>query len=103
MAWPYELGIACVPDASERGLQPGDILTVFREWGGSVEFDSANRYIEGQQARAEKNRRSNNPPEDYAQSILGQMVVLTTQENTSTAKIIKAERGMVLGDRVSRN
>lgn len=88
---------------SESGLQPGDVLTVFREWGGSVRFDSAESYIERQQARAEKRRaRGDLDPGQFAQTILGQVVVLRTQPSTATAKVIVSAREISLGDRVGR-
>ncbi len=86
----------------ERGVRPGDVLTVFREWGGSVPFDSDRSYVDGQQARAEERRQRNEALENYAQSILGQAVVLRTMPHTATARIIYATREISLGDRVGR-
>ncbi|HET9481930.1 MAG TPA: LysM peptidoglycan-binding domain-containing protein [Candidatus Polarisedimenticolia bacterium] len=87
---------------SENGLQPGDVLTVFREWGGAVSFDTAESSFDRQQARAERRRAGGGfDPEDYPQHILGQAVVLTTREHTATLKVILSAREMNLGDRVA--
>lgn len=87
---------------ADRGLRAGDVLTIFREWGGAIRFDSDDSYIMGQQARAEERRQENIPPEHYPQAILGQMVVLRTRQHTATAKITLADREITLGDRVAR-
>jgi len=87
---------------SDNGLRPGDVLTIFREWGGTVKFDSPESYIEGAQARAERRRSSGSmKPGDFAQSILGQMVVLRTEKHTATAKVILSAKEVSLGDRVA--
>ena len=86
---------------ADRGLRPGDVLTVFREWGGSMEFATDDMYVTGQQARAERRRQEQNAPENYAQTILGQMVILRTWPHTATGKIILSTREITLGDRVS--
>jgi len=87
---------------ADSGVQPGDVLTIFREWGGAVEFSSTESYIEGQQARAETKRaRGKLDPSQFAQVILGQLVVLKTQEHTATGKIIMSAREISLGDRVA--
>lgn len=89
---------------SENGLQSGDLLTIFREWGGSVQYDSPDSYIVGQQARAELRRADpDQDPSNYAQTILGQMVVLRIQQHTATAKIIVSAKEIVRGDRVATN
>ncbi len=85
---------------SENGLQPGDILMIFREWGGAVRFDSSESYLEGGQVRAERRRARGSHLDGEAQAILGQMVVLMTQKHTATAKIVRSAREMALGDRV---
>ncbi len=85
---------------SDSGLRPGDVLTVFREWGGAVQFSSTESYIEGEQARAERHRAEGQEPADFAQTILGQIVVLQTQKHTATGKIVLSTREMALGDRV---
>ena len=88
---------------ADNGLQPGDVLTIFREWGGNVEFSSTESYIEGEQARAERHRAGITlDPANFAQAILGQMVVLKTQKHTATAKIIISDKDIALGDRVGR-
>jgi hypothetical protein len=87
---------------TEKGVQPGDVLTVFREFGGPVRFDSTESYIDGQQARAERHRIEGTlQPEDYPQAMLGQLLILRTQKHTATAKVITATREMNLGDRVA--
>ena len=87
---------------SESGLQPGDVLTIFREWGGNVEFASTQSYIDGQQNRAETRRAKGDDPEQDAQAILGQLVILVTQAHTATAKVVTTFREVALGDRVGR-
>jgi len=87
---------------SDNGLQPGDVLTVFREWGGPVSFYSTESYIDSPQARAEKRRAKEGfDPGDYAQTVLGQIVVLRTQKHTATAKVTLSARELNLGDRVA--
>ena len=89
---------------SEAGLQPGDVMTIFRDWGGSIEFASTESYIAGQQARAERNIDEGDLEEgENAQAILGQLVILRTQEHTATAKVVLSVREMSLGDRVAQN
>ena len=89
---------------SEAGLQPGDVLTIFRDWGGSIEFASTESYIEGQQARAERVIEEGAVEAgENAQAILGQLVVLRTQDRTATAKVVLSVREMSLGDRVAPN
>lgn len=85
---------------ADNGLRPGDVLNVFREWGGPVQFDSAQSYIDDQQIRAER-RRSKRSAGEHPQFILGQLVVLRTQPHTATAKVIVSAREMSLGDRVT--
>ncbi|HET6374311.1 MAG TPA: hypothetical protein VFG76_13465, partial [Candidatus Polarisedimenticolia bacterium] len=85
---------------ADNGLQPGDTVTVFREWGGQVAFASTESYIEGEQARAERNRASGADAGSNPQMILGQGVVLMTQKHTATVKVISSVREMALGDRV---
>jgi hypothetical protein len=87
---------------SESGLQPGDVLTIFREYGGIVEFSSTQSYIDGQQNRAEARRAKGDDPEQDAQAILGQLVILVTQAHTATAKVVMTFREVALGDRVGR-
>lgn len=88
---------------ADNGLRPGDILTIYREWGGSPRFDSADSYIERPQMRAEKRRgKGGFEPGDYAHAILGQMVILRTQAHTATAKIVVSAREINLGDRVAQ-
>jgi len=87
---------------AENGLQPGDVLTIFREWGGLVEFASTHSYIDGQQNRAEARRAEGFDPELDAQAILGQLVILVTQAHTATAKVVLTYREVALGDRVGR-
>jgi hypothetical protein len=86
---------------TENGIQSGDIFTVFREWGGSVDFYTSRMYIDGQQARAEEQRteKGGDAPQ-YSQIILGQLVVLGTEEKTATGKILVAVREMSVGDKV---
>jgi len=86
---------------SSRGVRAGDVLTVFREWGGSMEFATDDMFVAGQQARAERNRQLQKAPENYAQTILGQIVILRTWPTTATGKIVLATREITLGDRVS--
>lgn len=86
----------------EAGLKPGDLLTVFREWGERVEFASAQSHFDELQARAERARSEDRyNPSDYPQVILGQIVVLKTQKRTATAKVVATAREINLGDRVS--
>ena len=40
-------------------------------------------------------------PGDYAQSILGQIVVLRTEKHTAMAKVVLTVRELSLGDRVT--
>jgi hypothetical protein len=88
---------------ADNGLQPGDVLTAFREWGGTVRFASTDSYIDRPQARAERVRAKGEfEPGDYAQTILGQVVILRTQKSTATAKVILSAKEMNLGDRVGR-
>jgi hypothetical protein len=87
---------------AENGVQPGDVMTVFREWGGAVEFASVHSYIDGQQNRAEERRAKGEDPERDSQDILGQIVILVTQSHTATAKVVNSFREMSLGDRVGR-
>ncbi|HEY3174633.1 MAG TPA: LysM peptidoglycan-binding domain-containing protein [Candidatus Polarisedimenticolia bacterium] len=88
---------------ADNGLQPGDVLTIFREWGGTIMFDSTDSYIDNQQARAEMRRTEGDlDPGDYAQTILGQVVILRTQPKTSTAKVVVSAREINLGDRVGK-
>jgi len=84
---------------SESGIQPGDIFTIFREWGGTVQFASTQMYIAGQQARAEEMKEKGETL-PQRQIILGQLVVLGTQDKTSTAKVLVSVREMSVGDRV---
>jgi hypothetical protein len=84
---------------SADGVQPGDVFTVFREWGGTVEFGSARSYIEGQQLRAEEMRAEGEAPV-YSYVLLGQVVAIGVKENTSTGKVLVAVREMSVGDRV---
>ena len=84
---------------TESGIQPGDLFTVYREWGGSVDFYAAQTYIDGQQARAEALREKGEQPH-YSQIILGQMVVIGTENKSSTAKILVSVREMSVGDKV---
>ncbi|HKY34190.1 MAG TPA: LysM peptidoglycan-binding domain-containing protein [Candidatus Polarisedimenticolia bacterium] len=87
---------------ADQGLQPGDVLTVFREFGGEIRFASTDSYIDNQQARAEKHRIEGTlDPTDYPQAILGQILILRTQKNTATAKVITSTKEMALGDRVA--
>lgn len=89
---------------SEAGLQPGDVLTIFRDWGGSIEFYSTESYIEGQQQRAERRMKEGGVEAgENAQAILGQLVILRTQDRTATAKVVLSVREMSLGDRVAQN
>ena len=66
-----------------------------------MEFATDDMYVTGQQARAERRRQEQNAPENYAQTILGQMVILRTWPHTATGKIILSTREITLGDRVS--
>ncbi len=84
---------------TDSGVQPGDVFTIFREWGGEVEFASAQSYIEGQQQRAEKLAKEGEAVR-YSQAILGQLVVIGAREKTATAKVLVAVREMCVGDRV---
>jgi hypothetical protein len=84
---------------TDSGIQPGDLFTVYREWGGSVDFYAAQTYIDGQQARAEALREKGEQPH-FSQIILGQMVVLGTEDKTSAAKILVSVREMSIGDKV---
>lgn len=87
---------------SDNGLRPGDLLVVFREWAGTVKYDSPESYIAGVQARAERERAKNSfQPGKYAQSILGQIVVLRTEKHTAMAKVVTSVRELGLGDRVA--
>ena len=36
------------------GIEPGRVFTIYREWGGGIEFASTETYIEGQQQRAQQ-------------------------------------------------
>jgi hypothetical protein len=84
---------------TSAGIQPGDVFTIFREWGGMVEFYSPESYIEGQQQRAER-LKSDGSETKFSQVILGQLVVLASEEKTSTAKVLVAVKEMAVGDRV---
>ncbi len=81
------------------GIEPGRVFTVYREWGGSVEFASTRMYIDGQQARAQEVSDEADEPL-YSQTILGQLVVIATRDTTATAKVLVAVREISLGDRV---
>ncbi|MFQ5700662.1 MAG: LysM peptidoglycan-binding domain-containing protein [Acidobacteriota bacterium] len=91
--------IVSIDMGTNKGVRPGDVFTIFREWPGSVQFDSSAGYIAGQQLRAKKSSRHDRS--SFAQTVLGQAVVLKAREHTSTAKIILAAREISLGDRVA--
>jgi hypothetical protein len=94
--------IVNVDMGTENGVQPGDVLTVFREYSGQIRFDSSESYIDDLQARAERHRiEGTMNPEDYPQTMLGQLLILRTQKHTATAKVITSSREMNLGDRVA--
>jgi hypothetical protein len=94
--------IVNVDMGSDNGLQPGDVLTVFREYAGNIRFASTDSYIDGLQARAERHRiEGTMNPDDYPQAMLGQLMILRTQKHTATAKVITSAREMNLGDRVA--
>ncbi|HZI93423.1 MAG TPA: LysM peptidoglycan-binding domain-containing protein [Patescibacteria group bacterium] len=87
---------------SDNGLRPGDVLTVFREWGGPVKFDSSESFIAGTQVRAARGRVDGKiRPGDLPQVMLGQIVVLRTEKHTSMAKVVMSVRELGLGDRVA--
>ena len=90
------------------GVEPGRILSIFREWGGSVEFASAENYIDGQQRRAlaikeqseKKKGKEGEAMLMYPPSVIGQLVIIGATETTATAKVIAAVREISIGDRV---
>ncbi|MBI3449638.1 MAG: LysM peptidoglycan-binding domain-containing protein [Acidobacteria bacterium] len=84
---------------SDNGVQSGDLFTVFREWGGAVNFYAPEMYIDGQQARAEKMKETGAQPQ-FSQIVLGQLVVLGIEDKTATAKVLVAVREMSVGDKV---
>lgn len=83
------------------GVEPGDRLTVYRSWGGSVEFASARSYIDAQQRlrRSDELKEGEDQPL-FSETILGQIVVIGTQEKTATAKVLASVREMSVGDKV---
>ncbi len=86
---------------ADNGLEPGDVLTVFREWAEPAQFDSTDSYIDGVQARAEMNRVEGLDPDGFPQTMLGQVVILMTQSRTATGMVINSAREIALGDRVA--
>jgi nucleoid-associated protein YgaU len=91
--------VVSIDMGTAEGVQPGDIFTVYREWGGTVEFSSTQMYIEGRQQRAEQYHEDDEKPR-YSLAVLGQLVVLSSKEKTSTGKILIAKSEMAVGDRV---
>jgi len=86
---------------TQDGVQPGDRFTIFRTWGGSVEFASAISYVDAQQRlqRAEELKEGEKEPL-YSETILGQLIVIGAKEKTSTAKVLASVREMSIGDKV---
>ena len=81
------------------GVEPGRMFTIFREWAGTVEFASAETYIDGQQQRAEKLKQEAGGP-TFSQSILGDLVIISARPTTATAKVLHAVREISVGDKV---
>lgn len=92
--------IVSIDLGTAEGVQPGDIFTIYREWGGTVEFSSTQMYIEGRQQRAEQLQGEEEEKPRYSLAVLGQLVVLSSKEKTSTGKILIAKSEMAVGDRV---
>lgn len=79
-----------------QGVAPGDYLVIYNEPREGSLFFSA--------------RTSLDPPKEVSaataklpQKILGQVVVIRSMENTSTARIIQSAREINVGDRVAKN
>lgn len=81
------------------GIEPGRVFTIFREWGGGIEFASTETYIEGQQARAQIVAEEGEQPL-YSYSIIGQLVVISARDTTATGKVLVAVREISIGDKV---
>ncbi len=81
------------------GIEPGRVFTIYREWGGGIEFASTETYIQGQQERAQKVVEEGEQPL-YSYSVIGQLVVISARDNTATGKVLAAVREISIGDKV---
>jgi hypothetical protein len=74
-----------------QGVEPGDYLTVYVDFTDEREFFSTKTFIDAPE-----------PLEDsrFPPKVLGQVVVIRSMENTSTARIIQSAREIDIGDRV---
>ena len=85
----------------DDGLKPGDYLTIFLPNQPYDKYRKINYDYEW------NNRRFQTPPlrkdekNEYPAKVIGQLVVLTTERHTSTAKIITAVREIAVGDQVA--
>jgi hypothetical protein len=84
---------------TQDGIEAGRIFTIYREWSGSVAFDSAETYIDARQAHAEELQEEGEEP-IFSKTIVGQLVVIGTRETTATGKVMVAVREISIGDKV---
>lgn len=79
-----------------QGVEPGDYLLIYHEFRDETPFFSSGTSTDTPKVA----------PADVGQfpeKILGQVVVIRSMENTSTARIIQSARDIIVGDRVAKN
>ncbi len=85
----------------DDGLKPGDYLTIFLPNQPYDKYRKINYDYQWQ------NRRFQTPPlrkderNEYPAKVIGQLVILTTERHTATAKIVNAVREIAVGDQVA--
>jgi hypothetical protein len=79
-----------------QGVEPGDYLLVYTEFRDEHRFFSSRTYLDPATRRSAL-------ADKYPEKILGQVVVIRSMENTSTARIIQSAREIVVGDRVAKD
>ena len=84
----------------EDGLQPGDYLTVFLPNLAYDKYSAVKYDYTWRNQRYETPEYRHDYHNEYPAKIIGQLVILTTEKNTATAKIIYAVREIEVGDEV---
>jgi hypothetical protein len=94
----YPLGSGDLVDldlGNAQGIEPGDYLLIYREYKEEVDFFSTSAYIDPPEL--------DSPDADqFPPNVLGQVVVIRANENTSTARIIRSAREIRVGDKVAK-
>lgn len=84
----------------EDGLEPGDFLTIFTASRPYDTYSAVSYDYVWRNQRHETPEYRHDYHNEYPPKVIGQLVILTTEKNTATAKIIHAIREIEVGDEV---